>query len=83
MPDRYVEYGTRILFGVWFAKADFLTAKSQVYAEVLRRLAAAGIHPAVPRQELGGPEGAVVVTMQDGQDQTDRMTAATTMPTKS
>ncbi|MFW6260570.1 MAG: mechanosensitive ion channel family protein [Spirochaetota bacterium] len=52
VPDRYLEYGTRVLFGVWFAKADFLAVKSELYAEVLRRLAAAGIRPAVPRHEL-------------------------------
>lgn len=65
VPDRYLEYGTRVLFGVWFAKADFLTVKSELYAEVLRRLAAAGIRPAVPRQELSAPDGALSVTVRE------------------
>ncbi|MFW5744381.1 MAG: mechanosensitive ion channel family protein [Spirochaetota bacterium] len=63
VPDRYLEYGTRILFGVWFAKADFLVVKSELYAEVLRRLAAAGIRPAVPRQELSAQRGSLEVTL--------------------
>ncbi len=65
VPDRYLEYGTRVLFGVWFAKADFLAVKSELYAEVLRRLAAAGIRPAVPRHELSASDGALTVTVRE------------------
>jgi small-conductance mechanosensitive channel len=65
VPDRYLEYGTLVLFGVWFAKADFLTVKSELYAEVLRRLEAAGMRIAVPRHELSAADGSLTVTLGD------------------
>ncbi|MFW5683739.1 MAG: mechanosensitive ion channel family protein, partial [Spirochaetota bacterium] len=52
LPDTYLEYGTRILLGVWFARADFLTVKSELYATVLSRLKEAGVGVAVPRQQV-------------------------------
>lgn len=67
VPDRYLEYGTRVLFGVWFAKADFLAVKSELYAEVLRRLAAAGIRLAVPRQELSARRGSLEIALDGGE----------------
>src|SRR6056297_617151 len=57
VPDQMLEHGTRILFGVWFAKADFLKVKSELYASVLARLSEAGISPAMPRREIHATAG--------------------------
>ena len=60
VPDTFVEYGTQILFGVWFVKTDFLKVKSALYATILRSFADAGIPIAMPRHEIHGPSGGAV-----------------------
>lgn len=65
VPDTLVEYGVRVLFGVWFAKADFLGVKSQLYAELLRRLPEAGFRLAVPRQDLSSSAEGFAITLRD------------------
>jgi small-conductance mechanosensitive channel len=52
VPDTYTEEGIRVLFGVWFAKSDFLSVKSSIYQAIADRLRAAGIRFAVPRREI-------------------------------
>ncbi|MFW5689009.1 MAG: mechanosensitive ion channel family protein [Spirochaetota bacterium] len=49
LPDTFVEYGTELLFGVWFAKSDFLKVKSALYAAILKRFSEEGIELAMPR----------------------------------
>lgn len=49
LPDRHVDYGTQVLFGVWFAKSDFLTVKRDLYTAISTRFAAAGIRFATRR----------------------------------
>jgi len=60
VPDTILEHGTQILFGVWFAKADFLKVKSELYASTLARLREAGIPLAIPRREIHGPSGSAI-----------------------
>jgi len=46
----YTDYGPRILFGVWFLRADYIQVKNSVFAEILQRFAREGIGiPVAPR----------------------------------
>lgn len=66
LPDTYLDWGTRVLFGVWFARDDFLAVKSALYAEILATLAAEGIRLAVPRSEVSSaPEAPMEITVRD------------------
>ncbi|MFW6293026.1 MAG: mechanosensitive ion channel family protein [Spirochaetota bacterium] len=72
VPDTMLEHGTRILFGVWFVKTDFLKVKSELYASVLARLSQAGISPAMPRREIHGTAGEAFSVEIDSANRTRR-----------
>ena len=49
IPLEFGEQGVRLLFGVWFEKADFIAMRTQVTMSILKRFGDAGIRLSMPR----------------------------------
>lgn len=47
LPDQYLDYGTQMLFGVWFVKDDFLKVKRDLHTAISTRFTEHGIQFAV------------------------------------
>lgn len=61
LPLDYTEIGCSVLFGVWFAKTDFLTVKSEVFAAIGTAFSENGFRFAVPpRAVINGSEAFTV-----------------------
>ena len=58
LPLEFTDFGVKVLFGVWFLKADLVEVRNSIYAAILRELPANGIRFAVPRRAINPAGGA-------------------------
>ncbi len=63
IPLEFGDQGVKLLFGVWFEKADFVAMRTQVTTAILKRFGDAGIRLSMPRVAVysGGTDQLFVV----------------------